>query len=232
MRIVSYANVASTLALVVALSGGAYAATQLPKNSVGAPQLKKNAVTGAKVKDHSLTAKDFQGAGLRGATGPQGPQGEQGATGPTGPSTGAAGGDLTGSFPDPTIGDGKVDSTAIADGTILSADLDSSVGTSILGGTSLPVGKLLTNQVPDEDLLTIASIAANTCATRAIAPTNLSVTEGDIAVVLTPAGYVSPVTFEPTVQSGSGGGLVRICNVGTTSTVPSLAGLVFGYISH
>jgi len=41
----SYADVASTLALVVALSGGAYAVTQLPDRSVGTAQLKNGAVT-------------------------------------------------------------------------------------------------------------------------------------------------------------------------------------------
>ncbi len=79
----SYANVASTLALVVALSGGAYAAS-LPKKSVGTPQLKKEAVTTAKVKDGSLTAADFapgalgSAVGATGATGPRGPQGPSG----------------------------------------------------------------------------------------------------------------------------------------------------------
>lgn len=66
----SYANVTATIALVVALSGGAYAATALPKNSVGTPQLKKgavtapkiagNAVTGGAVKNGSLTADDLR----------------------------------------------------------------------------------------------------------------------------------------------------------------------------
>lgn len=83
----SYANVASTLALVVALSGGAYAAS-LPKKSVGAPQLKKDAVTSAKVKNGSLTAADFApgalAAALPGATGATGAQGPQGPQGPSG----------------------------------------------------------------------------------------------------------------------------------------------------
>ena len=51
----TYANVIATLALFLALGGGAYAATQLPKNSVGAKQLKKNAVTAAKIKDGAVT---------------------------------------------------------------------------------------------------------------------------------------------------------------------------------
>lgn len=55
----SFSNVVAVLALFVALGGSAYAATQLPKNSVGAKQLKANAVTGAKVKNGSLTGADI-----------------------------------------------------------------------------------------------------------------------------------------------------------------------------
>jgi hypothetical protein len=55
----SYANVVATMALFVALGGGAYAAINLPKNSVGAKQIKKNAVSGRKVKNRSLTGADL-----------------------------------------------------------------------------------------------------------------------------------------------------------------------------
>jgi hypothetical protein len=55
----SYANVVATLALVLALGGVSWAATKLPKNSVGTKQIKNNAVTGAKVKKHTLTGKDI-----------------------------------------------------------------------------------------------------------------------------------------------------------------------------
>lgn len=71
------------LALFVALSGTAYAAT-LPRNSVGTPQLKKDAVTSKKVKNASLLRKDFRSgqlpAGPAGPTGPVGPKGDPGAT--------------------------------------------------------------------------------------------------------------------------------------------------------
>jgi hypothetical protein len=52
---ITYANVMATLAVFLVLGGGAYAATQLPKNSVGSKQLKKNAVTGAKIKKGTIT---------------------------------------------------------------------------------------------------------------------------------------------------------------------------------
>jgi hypothetical protein len=52
----TYANVAATLALFLALSGGiAFAANQLAKNSVGTKQLKNNAVSTAKIKAGAVT---------------------------------------------------------------------------------------------------------------------------------------------------------------------------------
>jgi hypothetical protein len=60
----TYANVVSTICLFLLLGGAAWAATALPKNSVGTPQLKNNAVTGAKVKDGSLTGADVKASTL------------------------------------------------------------------------------------------------------------------------------------------------------------------------
>jgi hypothetical protein len=81
------------LALFLALSGTAYAAT-LPRNSVGTLQLQRNAVTSSKVKNGSLRSIDFAlgqlPTGPRGPAGPQGAAGAQGAAGPAGP-TGPAG---------------------------------------------------------------------------------------------------------------------------------------------
>lgn len=59
-----YANVASTLALVVALGGTGYAASTLAAHSVGTRQLKTGAVTSKKVKNFSLSYKDFKGGQL------------------------------------------------------------------------------------------------------------------------------------------------------------------------
>jgi hypothetical protein len=81
-----YANVTSTLALVVALGGVSYAASALPAHSVGTRQLKDgavttpklyahavshskirlNAVTGADVAKDSLSLKDLVGVDVQG----------------------------------------------------------------------------------------------------------------------------------------------------------------------
>lgn len=58
-RRLTYASVMSSIAVFLVLGGAAFAATQLPKNSVGTKQLKKNAVNGSKVKDGSLTGADL-----------------------------------------------------------------------------------------------------------------------------------------------------------------------------
>jgi hypothetical protein len=109
--------VVALIALFVALGGSAYAAINLPANSVGTKQLRTNAVAGAKisnnavtsakVKDGSLRATDFEAgqlpAGPRGPRGPAGLLGPKGDTGPAGTSASingvAAAGDLTGAYP-------------------------------------------------------------------------------------------------------------------------------------
>jgi hypothetical protein len=109
----SYSNVVSTLCLFLLLGGGvSWAATSLPKNSIGTAQLKKNAVNSSKVKNRSLKAVDFAKGqlprGATGATGLQGAVGMQGDTGATGPE-GATGADgLTG----PTGATGATGSSA------------------------------------------------------------------------------------------------------------------------
>jgi hypothetical protein len=80
--------VLSIIALVLSLTGVGYAATQLPRNSVGTPQLKADAVDGAKVDDGSLGAADFSATALKqlkGAKGAKGETGDTGAPGPAGP---------------------------------------------------------------------------------------------------------------------------------------------------
>jgi hypothetical protein len=81
----TYANVMVTVLAFCVLGGGtAFAATQLPGNSVGTKQLKKEAVTPAKLSTASKAALTGP-TGPTGAAGPQGPKGDPGDRGRTGP---------------------------------------------------------------------------------------------------------------------------------------------------
>jgi Collagen triple helix repeat (20 copies) len=88
----TFANVMASLAVCIALGGGAYAAStaKAPKNSVVGKSVKNATLTGADVADNSLTGSDIDEstlagtAGTAGAAGQQGPQGETGPQGPKG----------------------------------------------------------------------------------------------------------------------------------------------------
>jgi hypothetical protein len=103
------------LALFVALSGTTYAATGYPANIIGAKQLKKNAVTrvkirsnavnSAKVANNSITGADVLESSLGKV--PAAASADNATTATTAggaPPTGAAGGALSGSYPNPTLG--------------------------------------------------------------------------------------------------------------------------------
>ncbi|HEX8104573.1 MAG TPA: hypothetical protein VF533_18295 [Solirubrobacteraceae bacterium] len=94
----TYSNVMATVAVFVALGGTGYAATQLPRDSVGSKQirskavgrseLKPKAVSASRIRSGAVTARTLSRgtrASLRGDAGPTGPQGIQGPPGPVGP---------------------------------------------------------------------------------------------------------------------------------------------------
>lgn len=81
----SYANVMATVAVFIAIGGGAYAAG-LARNSVGSKQLKNDAVRSVDVKADSLKGADVDESKLELPEGPQGPPGERGPRGLQGPA--------------------------------------------------------------------------------------------------------------------------------------------------
>jgi hypothetical protein len=122
-RRISYANVTSTLALVVALGGTSYAAVSITgksiKNeSITAADLAKGSVASSEVRDGSLRKTDFKAgdlpagpAGKAGAAGADGVPGAVGAPGPAGPLPDVlpAGKTLRGSYEDQAPNGGLVD---------------------------------------------------------------------------------------------------------------------------
>jgi hypothetical protein len=127
----SFSNVIASLALFVALGGGAYA-TAGHFASGGALHGCVTRRTGSLRivsgeahcrRGRSEYAITFSAAGSPGPSGSQGPTGPQGPIGPEGPSTGPAGGDLAGSYPAPTIASGAVTTPTLANGAVTSAKL-------------------------------------------------------------------------------------------------------------
>jgi hypothetical protein len=114
--------VVACLALVVALSGTSYAALSLPAGSVGSKQVKNGSIRRVDIGKRTL-------ASLAGKPGPQGLTGAQGPVGPRGPAgpagvLGPAGGDLTGTFPKPSIRPGAVTGPKVADDSLTGSDID------------------------------------------------------------------------------------------------------------
>ena len=92
----TYANVVASLALFLALGGGAYAAATLPRNSVGQAQLRTNSVGASEIRSGAVRSSEIANGSIRLSDiatntraelrGNQGPAGAPGPAGPAGPS--------------------------------------------------------------------------------------------------------------------------------------------------
>ena len=62
----SYANVIASIALFIALGGGAVAAVSIPRDSVGAPEIRTDGVRSAEIREETIKLADI-GDGARDA---------------------------------------------------------------------------------------------------------------------------------------------------------------------
>ena len=132
LRRLSYANVCSTLALVLATSGVAWAAT-LPRNSVGTAQLKAGSVTNAKLAKGSVGAGKLQAGAIQ------------------------AGKVATGAIAGPQLADGAVAAAKLANGSVTNAKLaDGSVTSGELADGAVTGPKLAAGSVTATQLAPLA----------------------------------------------------------------------------
>ena len=182
---VTYANVTSTLALVVALSaGGAYAANTIRSKDivdgqVKAADLHKNSVSSAAIKDRAVTAADLApGAVGSGALLEQSVRLDQ-----LGPNAVDSSKILDNSVTSSDIANSAVGSFDIKDGGVQASDLadfavtsekiqDGQVETSDLAGSAVNSAKVLDNSLTMADIVggdaTVTATVSNLAAARCL----------------------------------------------------------------
>jgi trimeric autotransporter adhesin len=193
-----YADVAATLALVLALGGTtAYAADRvhLPKHTVGKSQLKRQAVDSSRIKNGTIKQKDLAAA-----------------------SVGAA------QLQDRSVANSKLQDGSVGNRELAGG----SVGTGKLQDGAVTAGKLARNAVSLDDIagvdvvstITVSALAAGTCSTVSI-PVPGALPGQLAAMSVTGGADPRTVVFGP-LRVTQGAVTTTACNVGVDPVTAQL----------
>ncbi len=120
----SPALIISVVALFISMGGVSYG---LATGSIDGREIKNSTIRGPDVRNNALTGADIRNNAVTGADVRESSLGRVPIAGAAAP-VGTAGGDLTGSYPNPTIGPNAVSGAEVADGALTGADVaDNSV---------------------------------------------------------------------------------------------------------
>jgi hypothetical protein len=202
---IRYADVVATLALILASGGTAYAATALPKNSVGTPQLKPEAVTAGKVDDRAITGRKLK---------PNAVTSDKVADGGISRADFADGAVSTNQLADGSITSIKIGAGQITEGHLFPG----SIGSTAVADESLTLGDLAGGQ--NNPLTAGSGMAAGECLGFSALPVP-GAQPGQLAV----AGFIQAppqgVVIASTRVSGPNVVALNFCNLNsTTVSVP------------
>lgn len=217
------------------IASGAVTASKIANGAVNTPKLSDGAVTTNKIADNSITTiKIVDGAITSGKLAP-------GLIPTTLPPSGTAGGDLTGSYPNPTVGAGMITTTKLADNSITTLKIaDGSVTSSKLAAglipTSLPpngaAGGDLNGNYPNPTVNKIQGVGISVTAptTGQVLTFNgtqwIASTPGSSGLSLPYSSVVnSALNLLSITNSGTGAGLEGI-NSSTSSNVSGIIGQI------
>ena len=173
------------------LRNGAVSTSKLRNGAVSTPKLRNGAVTAGKLapsrRRRVLTGAPAGAPGAKGETGPQGPAGSDATIAGI-----AAGGALTGNYPDPGIAPEAVDTAALAPGAVTRDRL---------ALTAVADAKSVVSQV----------IPANSC--KSIGSVPMSAPPRALLIpVLTVGNFPEQVNLPVTTVAGATRADLRICN--------------------